>query len=46
MDMNMKELSDLGSIDLVRFEGGGVETRTLAQGHPHGAWIEWLAGDD
>jgi hypothetical protein len=46
MDMNMKELSDLGSIELVRFEGGGGETRTLAQGHPHGAWIEWLAGGD
>jgi hypothetical protein len=46
MDMNMKELSDLGSIELVRFDAGGVETRTLAQGHPHGAWIEWLAGDD
>ena len=34
-----------GTVALTMFEGGVRETTAdITRGHPHGAWIEWLAG--
>ena len=29
-------------LTLSRYHDGTVETATLAEAHPHGAWLEWL----
>jgi hypothetical protein len=46
MDMDLKRLTDLGTIELTIFRGGKADTRVVAQGHPHGSWVEWLADGD
>jgi hypothetical protein len=41
--VEIKRVGDaFGTVDVAIHDGGGIEQRTLARGHPHGAWMEWM----